>query len=333
MFQCTIIAGLGLMGTSLALAMREQQLSQRYFGVDTDAEHAKKALQMEAVDRVVDGRLPKADFLVLCAPVEAFGSILKNLPKEMPAHCLIIDIGSVKMAAIAEVLKHLPEHLHSRYVPCHPIAGATSYGPDAADAHMYEGRSVIITPHVLCSDAAMDAARQMWKQLGAVVRTLSPEKHDRIYAYVSHLPQLLAYAFLLAYQGEILPKGTERFLRIGGSNPQLWAGIFMANREAILLALEDFQMVMRRSQKPSAYGQMQEALIACVDKEHRAYAGPGFHDFGVALASAVEKALPQNPLTLHHEIATLHNILHLGDKERLLSRLRKAKSVHSQCFV
>ena len=331
MFQRSIIAGLGLMGTSLALGMRERNLSQRFFGIETDEENGKKALQVFAVDRLLktDETMQAADFLALCTPVEAFASILKQVPKEWPANCLIIDIASVKTAAIQEVLKHLPEHLHSRYVPCHPIAGAASYGPDAADSHLYEEKNVVITPHDNCSEEAIDRAQLFWKKLGAVTLILTPEKHDRVYAYVSHLPQLLAYAFMLSYQGEFQPQGLEKFLRIGGSSPELWQSIFMLNREPLLLALEEFQIEMRRFPERSAYGQMQAALAAITQEEYKVYAGPGFRDFTAPLLMEVETLLPQNALALHHSIATLHNILHVGDSVRLIALLRKAKAIHS----
>ena len=334
MFQRSIIAGLGLMGTSLALGVRKHTLAQRYFGVESNEAHAKKALQFEAVERVLEdgGRLPDADFLALCTPPEAFGDILQQFAQDMPAHCLIIDIASVKAAAIAEVLKHLPHYLHSRYVPCHPIAGAATYGPDAADANLFADKTVIITPHGECSEEAIDRAKLLWKKLGASTRILTPEKHDRVYAYVSHLPQLLAYAFLLAYPGEFKADGLEKFLRIGGSSPQLWTTTFMLNRESLLLALEEFQMEMRRFPDLPAYGQMQAALATITNDEYKAYAGPGFRDFTSSLFADAESVLPQNALSLHHSIATLHNLLHVGDSERLLSLLKKAKTVHNQIF-
>ena len=333
MFQRSVIAGLGLMGTSLALGMRQHEMSQRYFGVETDEAHGKKAVQMEAVDRILDSRhLPEIDFLALCTPVEGFADVLQQFGQDMPTHGLIIDIASVKVAAINEVLKHLPSYMHSRYVPCHPIAGAATYGPDAANPQLYVDKSVIITPHGDCSEEAIDRAKLVWKKLGAVTRILTPEKHDRVYAYVSHLPQLLAYAFLLAYHGEFKAEGLQTFLRIGGSSPQLWASTFMLNRQSLLLALEEFQMEMRHFPEFSAYGQMQAALAAAITEEYKPYAGPGFRDFTSTLDRDIEQSLSQNPLSLHHTIATLHNILHVGDKERLLALLKKAKTVHNQVF-
>ena len=332
MFQKSIIAGLGLMGTSLALAMRKQELSVRYYGVEASLDHAKRAQEMGAVDRLMEGSLPEADFIALCTPVHAFGSVIKQLAQETPEHCLIIDVGSVKVAAIAEVLKFLPERLHSRYVPCHPIAGAASDGPEAADANLYIDKTVIITPHAACSEEALDRAKVFWKKLGSVTRTLTPQKHDRIYAYVSHLPQLLSSAFMLSYQGEFKAEGLQTFLRIGGSNPQLWQGIFMLNRDSLLLALEEFQMEMRHFPQFSAYGQMQASLASITIDEYRSYAGAGYRDFTSNLPVEIEKALPKNALPLHHTIATFHNILKMGDSERLLTVLKKAQVIHSQCF-
>lgn len=321
------------MGTSLALAMRKQELSTRYYGVEADPENAKRVMQLEAVDRLMDGNLPEADFIALCTPVPAFGSIIKQLAKETPAHCLIIDIASVKVAAVTEVLKFLPENLCSRYVPCHPIAGSASYGPDAAEPNLYEEKTIIITPHGDCSEEAIDRAKLFWRKMGAVTQMLTPEKHDRVYAYVSHLPQLLAYAFVLSYHGEFKRDGLDRFLRIGASNPQLWQSIFMLNREPLLLALEEFQMEMRHFPHFSAYGQMQAGLMNITIDEYRAYAGSGYRDFISTLPTEIETALPQNALPLHHTIATFHNILHMGDSERLLNLLIKAKKMHNQCFV
>lgn len=320
------------MGTSLALAMKNNGLSARYYGVEADPENVKRVMKMEVVDRIMEGNLPEADFIALCTPVSGFGSVLNQLAKETPSHCLIIDIASVKVAAVAEVLKFLPENLRSRYVPCHPITGSASYGPDAANAHLYEEQTIIITPHGDCSEEALDRAKLFWRKIGAVTRILTPEKHDRVYAYVSHLPQLLAYAFMLSYHGEFKAEGLERFLRIGGSNPQLWQGIFMLNRAPLLLALEELQMEMRHYPHFSAYGQMQASLASITAGEYLPHAGAGYRDFTSNLQVEIEKALPENALPLHHTIATFHNILHVGDSQRLLNLLIKAKKMHNQCF-
>lgn len=333
MFNRCLIAGLGLMGGSLALAMREKNLAKQYIGVDSDPEHCKKALHHRLVDKVanIETTLPDVDFIALCTPVEGFPEILRKLPRHLPANVLVIDLASVKMAAIRHVFTHLPDTLHANYVPCHPITGAATYGPDAATSDLYKGHDIILSPHPTTSEASMDRARSLWRALGSTTRLMDPEKHDRAYAYVSHLPQLLAYAYLLAYGDTLDPKGLEQWLRIGGSNPNLWHGIFLANRDALLLALDDFQLEMRHFPQYSAYGQMQASLRAIVG-EYANYAGPGFRDFTLKLPYSVEKALPDSPLPLHHEIATLHSLLVEGNDAHLLSQLRKAKAMHNRCF-
>lgn len=334
MFKSCLIAGLGLMGGSLALAMREKGLATQFYGLDANPEHCKKALQHKMVDKIVPQEmpLPPVDLIALCTPVGAYRSILSRLPRDIPSFCLIIDIASVKQIAVKEVLETLPKDMHGNYVPCHPIAGGATYGPDAANAKIYNERDIILTPHPNVAERQLERARGLWRMIGASTRMMTPEKHDIAYAYVSHLPQLLAYAFLLAYGEENLsPGGLQRFLRIGGSSPELWTGIFLANRGPLLLALDDFQLEMRRFQSFPAYAQMQFALRGVVG-EYENYSGPGFRDFTSDLMPAAEKKLPPNPLPLHHEIAHFHNLLVEGNPEKLLIQLRKAKSLHNRCF-
>lgn len=333
MFNKCLIAGLGLMGGSLALAMKEAGLGKQFFGLDTDPDHCKRALSYKMVEKILsnDGPLPEFDFIALCTPVAALEGIVKRLPKNLPEQTIIIDVASVKQSAIKAVNHHLTEKTRRQYVPCHPIAGAADYGPDAATPELYRGKAVIITPHPEMLESSHDRVKGLWRLLGAGTRMMEPEKHDRVYAYVSHLPQLLAYAFMLAYGDTLQPKGLDKFLRIGGSNPQLWGGIFMANRHEVLLALDDFQLEMRRHASYSAYGQMIAALEAiCVD--YKNYEGQGYRDFTTKLHYSIENTLPQSPLPLHHEIATFHELLRLGDPERLVSALRRAKTMHTRCF-
>lgn len=332
MFNKCLIAGLGLMGGSLALAMKEASLGKQFFGLDTDPEHCKRALQYKMVEKILsnDGPLPAFDFVALCTPISALESVVKRLPKEMP-DATIIDVASVKQTAIKAITHHMTDKMRGQYVPCHPIAGSADYGPDAAAPDLYRGKLVIITPHSQLPESVQERVKGFWRLLGSGARIMEPDKHDRLYAYVSHLPQLLAYAFLLAYGDQLNPKGLDKFLRIGGSNPQLWSGIFLANRHDLLLALDDFQLEMRRHASASAYGQMQASLER-ICETYKTYIGTGYKDFTIQLHYSIENALPQSPLPLHHEIATFHELLRVGDSERLLSALRKAKTMHTRCF-
>ncbi len=233
------IVGVGLIGGSLAAAWREAGFAARMVGVEPDAEAAAVALERGLVDEVVDAVPADADLIAICAPSDLVaGEVLK-----LQDHAgVCFDVGSVKgpiVAALEKRLGGLPE----RFVPAHPIAGSEHSGPAFADAALFQGAVTVLTPTDATSEDAIDLVSAAWAAAGTTVEMLEPADHDEMLAVTSHLPHLLAFAFMQQVdrsQFEFTGGGFRDFTRIAGANPELWWRILRMNRDAVLAASDAF---------------------------------------------------------------------------------------------
>ncbi len=229
---------MGMIGASFALALRRKfdQISI----LEPDDGHAAHALASGQADARVSEVPPAADAVLLACPSDRIAGWIERLADHRG---LVMDTGSVKGALIGEVrarLGRLPEN----WVPCHPIAGLEQSGPAVADGSLFEGRKVILTPQSEVSTDLVSRAAALWRAAGAAVEQMDPEVHDQVYARTSHLPHLLAFAYLLGVDSADLDHtggGFRDFSRIGGSDPVMWSGIFERNAPALLAALATFE--------------------------------------------------------------------------------------------
>lgn len=232
------IVGTGMIGASFALALRDR--FDRINAIDTNDDHAQYVLANKIVDARVE-QVPASSAMVLLAcPSNRIGDWVVRLQGHTGT---VFDVGSVKAAILEEVRARLGA-LPANFVPSHPIAGLERSGPQAARRDLFAGRAVIVTPAATTDSARLAAVTALWRHAGANVRELTPEAHDRIYARTSHLPHLLAFAYLLGIEPECFEHtggGFKDFSRIGGSDPQMWTAIFDMNRGALLEALDRFQ--------------------------------------------------------------------------------------------
>ena len=257
------IVGVGLIGGSIGKAVKERNLAHRVVGIEAHTESAQWALDNGLLDAVSD-RVPEdADLIALCVPSDLVASWVMDLA-DHPG--LVFDVGSVKGPIIEAIQEHgsVPE----RFVPCHPISGSEKSGPQAADGSLFDGCTVVITPLEHTSGLAQQACADFWQALGANTMTLGFVDHDAALAVTSHLPHLLAFAFMEQVEESHLALtggGFRDFTRIAAANPELWWRIMRLNRGALAQALEQ-------------YSQNLKSLAAAIDTDDEAQ--------GLALISA-----------------------------------------------
>ncbi len=236
------IVGLGLMGGSLAMALRGKCAS--LFGIDPHLATLARASAHRTVD-VADSDpanlLPRADLIILSAPVPAILDLLERLPMLTPHPCIVMDIGSTKRI-IVESMSRLPE----RFDPIggHPICGKEKVSLAHAEPTLYEGAPFLLTPIERTSPRALSAARQIVYAIGAQAALLDASEHDRILAYTSHLPFLLSSALTLAVPPDAAPfigPGFKSTSRLAGTPSSMMLGVLQTNRENVLDALREIQ--------------------------------------------------------------------------------------------
>lgn len=244
------VAGVGLIGGSLALALKEAGAVGEVVGIDRSRANLERALELGIVDRVAPGPqgAEGADVVFLATPVLSMAGAARELAPHLTPGAVVTDGGSVKGEIVRSVEPLLPKEI--RFVAGHPIAGTERSGAEAAFASLYRGRRCILTPTASTDPQALALVRRMWEAAGSEVVTMDVEKHDRILAAISHLPHMVAYSLVNAvgsydrYEENILAYsagGFRDFTRIASSDPTMWRDIALTNREALLEMMERFE--------------------------------------------------------------------------------------------
>lgn len=243
------IVGTGLIGGSFALAMKQAGAVGEVLGVGRTPQSLAKAQKLGLIDRAVDWTdAARADCILLAMPVGETASVLGALAPHLRPGAIVTDAGSTKSNVVAAARAALGARL-ADFVPGHPIAGSEQSGPAAARADLYVGRRVVLTPLVDTAAGALATVRALWEAAGAQVELLDAALHDRVFAAVSHLPHLAAFALVdeLAQRpdGDLFfrfaASGFRDFTRIAGSSPEMWRDIALANREALLAELDAYR--------------------------------------------------------------------------------------------
>jgi prephenate dehydrogenase len=245
------IVGVGLIGGSLALALKEAGVVGHVVGIGRGLPNLETALKLGVVDSITqslaDG-VAGADVVFLATPVQSLGSVAEQAMLHLKPGAIITDGGSVKQAVIDAVEPHLRADVH--FVPGHPIAGTENSGAEAAFAALYRDRRCILTPTERTADEALERIRRMWQTVGSQVVVMAVDKHDRVLAAISHLPHMVAYALVNAvgaydrYDENVLEYsagGFRDFTRIASSDPTMWRDIALTNREALIEMMEQFE--------------------------------------------------------------------------------------------
>jgi prephenate dehydrogenase len=245
------IIGVGLIGGSLARALRDARYVGEIVGFGRSLGNLQEAVELGVIDRAatsVADAVHDADMVVLSLPVGAMAEVLEDLGPRLFAPTIVTDVGSVKASVAAAARRALGVNF-PRFVPGHPIAGTEQSGVTASIVDLYAHRRVILTPEAETDGAAVEAVRAMWAAAGADVMLMSALEHDRILAASSHLPHLLAYALvdMLVRRDDhrdvfdCAGTGFRDATRIAGSDPVMWRDICLANREAVLEVLNQYR--------------------------------------------------------------------------------------------
>ena len=265
MFEQLGLIGCGLMGGSFALALKRAGLVRRVVGYSKSPSTTERARQLGVIDIEAPSALlavSGADLVLLAVPVAATEATLKAIRHLVNPDMLIMDVGSSKRDVV-DAARRVLKHDVGVFVPCHPITGREVSGVENADAGLYQGRQVILTPIERTLTTKLDKARALWQALGCEVLEMSPESHDAAFAAVSHLPHLVAFALMnsIADQPEgqdylsMAGPGFRDFSRIAASDPQMWRDVFIANREELGRQTALFQQALAELQKLIASGQ------------------------------------------------------------------------------
>jgi prephenate dehydrogenase len=248
------VIGVGLIGGSFALALKAAGRVGAVVGVGRGRANLDAALALGIVDRAVTLDQPwtreveGAELVLIATPVGEFPALFKALAGRLPAHAIVTDAGSTKESVIAAARTHLGAGI-ARFVPGHPIAGTERTGAAAAFASLFRDRNVVLTPTQDTDSDALATVARLWSACGAQVRELDPAVHDRIFAAVSHLPHVLAFALvdLLAARPDaddvfrFAASGFRDFTRIAASSPEMWRDISLANRDALSAAIDAYR--------------------------------------------------------------------------------------------
>lgn len=255
MFEQLGLIGCGLMGGSFALAMKKAGLVQRVVGYSKSPSTTERARQLGVIDVEAPSALlaaAGADIVLLAVPVAATEATLKAIKHLVTPQMLVMDVGSTKADVVKAARSALQGQLGS-FVPAHPITGREVSGVEHADAGLYHGRQVILTPTERTLTAQLRRAEELWTQLGARVSHMSPESHDAAFAAVSHLPHLLAFAMLSSINAQpnanellaLAGPGFRDFTRIAASDPKMWRDILRANRDEVLAQSRLFKQALQ----------------------------------------------------------------------------------------
>jgi len=254
MFNQLGLIGCGLMGGSFALALKKAGLVRRVIGYSKSPSTVEKARRLGVIDVAAESALlavSGSDIVIIAVPVAATEATFKAIRHLVDPGVLVMDVGSTKRDVVDAARRVLKERLPS-FVPAHPIAGREVAGIEHADGALYQGRKVILTPLTQTDPVLVQKATDVWAAIGCQVLKMSPENHDAAFAAVSHLPHLVAFAYLNAMNQQPAGKeflslagpGFRDFSRIAASDPNVWRDILLSNREEILKQSEAFRLAL-----------------------------------------------------------------------------------------
>lgn len=249
-FANIAIIGIGLIGSSIAHAVRETMPTARITGYDADAAVRARVIELGFCDDVSDSAgaaVTDADLVILCVPVGVMAEVAADVATDLPDDAIISDVGSSKESVLAALAKALPD---ARIIPAHPVAGTENSGPDAGFATLFQDRWCILTPPSDAAEGDVERVKAFWERLGANVEIMDAKHHDLVLAVTSHLPHLIAYTIVGTAsdledvtRGEVIKYsagGFRDFTRIAASDPTMWRDVFLSNKDAVLEMLQRF---------------------------------------------------------------------------------------------
>lgn len=270
-YDTVAIIGVGLIGGSIGLALRERRLAQNIVGIGRRQTSLDKARDVGAIDHGVTNLangVAQAQLIIVATPVDSIAERVIQASAACPATSLITDAGSTKASIVAAADAGLAARRSGpRFVGSHPLAGDHRTGPEHARADLLEGRTVVITPTEHTRPAAVTEVSGFWQSLGANVISMTPDKHDAALAVTSHLPHAAAVALAAATPTELLPltaSGWRDTTRVAGGDPALWQAILTENRQHVLDALDLMGKTFSNLRESLAQGD-NESLISILE--------------------------------------------------------------------
>ena len=274
MFEQLGLIGCGLMGGSFALALKKAGLVKRVVGYSKSPSTTEKARQMGVIDVEAPSALlavSGADIVLLAVPVSATEATFKAIRHLVTPTTLLMDVGSTKRDVVDAARRVLRDQVGC-FVPAHPITGKELSGVEHADAELYSGKQVILTPIERTYTVQLSKATSVWTALGCTVTQMSPQAHDAAYAAVSHMPHLIAFALMNSISSQnqgadflgLAGPGFRDFTRIAASEPKMWRDILIANREELLAQAKLFHSTLQSFERliSAGDGDPLEQLIA-----------------------------------------------------------------------
>ncbi|MBL8396942.1 MAG: prephenate dehydrogenase/arogenate dehydrogenase family protein [Candidatus Accumulibacter sp.] len=284
LFDKVVIFGVGLIGGSFALALRNAGQVRELVGFGRTLGSLTQALELGLVDRAgfnVGQEVSTADLVLIATPVGGSAEIMRRITPCLGPQTVVTDAGSTKCDVVAAARQHFGDRL-GQFVPAHPIAGAENSGALAARVDLYQQKNVVLTPLAENTPQAIALVRSAWESCGARIKELTPAEHDQVFAAVSHLPHLLSFALvhelLSRDNSELLfsfaASGFRDFTRIAASHPEMWRDICLANREALIGELDHYsrQLDVLRAALQQNDGTCLETIFARARNARRAWA-------------------------------------------------------------
>jgi prephenate dehydrogenase len=270
MIRRLCLIGVGLIGGSIVMALRQQGLVGEVIGVDTDQKNLEQALDLGVIDEGTSDltkAVSDADWVILATPVGAMVKILQMLKPVWRNDVTYTDTGSTK-TDVVEAMQSILGRIPDNFVPGHPIAGAERSGVLAANPALFQDKRVILTPVVNTDTAVLQNVRQLWTRMGADVHLMNPRRHDEVLAATSHLPHVVAFVLteMLGRQDEdqaifqYAAGGFRDFTRIASSDPRMWLDICLANRDQIIPLIEQLRDSLDRAAEMMANGESEKLL-------------------------------------------------------------------------
>ena len=264
-YEKIALIGIGLIGSSLARAIRQKGLAREISIATRSAETLETARKLDLGDTYMTSSaeaVENADLVIVSVPVGASGAVAKEIAGSLKPGATLTDVGSTKASVIAQMEPHVPEGVH--FIPGHPLAGTEHSGPEAGFAELFENKWCILTPLPGTDEAAIEKLKSFWEACGSHVEMMEKDHHDRVLAIVSHLPHIIAYNIVgtaddmeTVTESEIIKysaSGFRDFTRLAASDPTMWRDVCLHNRDAILVMLSRFSEDLASLQRAIRWG-------------------------------------------------------------------------------
>jgi len=259
-YNSVLIIGMGLIGSSIARVIKQKKISEKVFAIDNDKTTINLTKDLNIVDEIFENLQnfsEQVDLIFICTPLSSYKNIFKELNTFIQTPTLITDVGSTKVSVINDFKSEIDNDKIS-FLPAHPIAGLEKSGPQYGFAELFDNRYCIVTP-INSNDNFIELISSIWKSFGMTVEIMEAERHDRVLAMTSHIPQLIAYSVVgtateleTQMKDEVIKysaAGFRDFTRLAGSDPVMWRDVYDKNKEAVLEMLGRFSEDLLTFQK------------------------------------------------------------------------------------